>query len=48
MVDHPADTPCTNDREASTASGKIPTERVSAVSLLSNPLYGEIAIVRLA
>ena len=48
MVDHPADTPCTNDGEASTASGKIPTEWVSPVSLLSNPLYGEISLPVLA
>ena len=48
MVDHPADTPCTNDGEASTALEKIPTEWVSSVSLLSNPLYGEISLPVLA
>ena len=48
MIDHPADTPCTNDGEASTASGKIPTEWVSPVSLLSNPLYGEVSLPVLA
>ncbi len=48
MRDHPTDSPCTKDGEASTASGKIPTEWVSSVSLLSNPLYGEISLPVLA
>jgi hypothetical protein len=29
MVDHPMDTPCTNDGEPATAPGRIPTERLS-------------------
>jgi hypothetical protein len=48
MGDHPMDTPCTNDGEPSTAPGKIPTERFSPVSLLSNPLYGELSLPVLA
>jgi hypothetical protein len=48
MIDHPMDTPCTNDGEASTAPVKIPTECLSPVSLLSNQLYGEISLPVLA
>ncbi len=48
MVDHPMDIPCTNDGEPSTAPGRIPTEQVSPVSLLSNPLYGEMSLPVLA
>src|SRR5258708_39997931 len=48
MVDHPMDTPCTNDGEPSTAPGRIPTERLSPVSLLSNPLYGQLSLPGLA
>src|SRR5216117_2334739 len=48
MVDHPTETPCINDGEASNASGKIPTEWVSPVSLLSNSLNCEISLPVLA
>jgi DNA-directed RNA polymerase specialized sigma24 family protein len=48
MIDHPMDTHCTNDGEPSTAPGGIPTERLSPVSLLSNPLYGEMSLPVLA
>jgi DNA-directed RNA polymerase specialized sigma24 family protein len=48
MVYHPMDTPCTNDGKPSTAPGRIPTERLSPVSLLSNPLYGEMSLPLLA
>jgi DNA-directed RNA polymerase specialized sigma24 family protein len=48
MVDHPMDTPCTNDGEPSTAPGRIHTERLSPVSLLSNSLYGELSLPVLA
>jgi hypothetical protein len=48
MIDHPMDTPGTNDGEPSAAPGRIPTERVSPVSLLSNPLYGEMSLPVLA
>ena len=48
MVDHPMDTPYTNDGEPSAAPGRIPTERLSPVSLLSNPLYGELSLPVLA
>jgi hypothetical protein len=38
MVNHLMDAPCTNDGEASTPAGKIPTEWFSPVSDLSNPV----------
>jgi hypothetical protein len=44
MIDHPMDTPCTNDGEASNAPVKISTECLSPVSLLSNQLYGEMSL----
>jgi hypothetical protein len=48
MVDHSTDTPCTNGTEPYTAPGTIPTEWFSPVSLLSNPLNGEISLPVLA
>jgi hypothetical protein len=45
MVNHLMDAPCTNDREASTPAGKIPTEWFSPVSDLSNPLISEVRSV---
>jgi hypothetical protein len=48
MVDHPMDTPCTNDGEPSAAPGRIPTERFAPVSLPSNPLYSEMSLPALA
>jgi DNA-directed RNA polymerase specialized sigma24 family protein len=48
MVNHLMDAPCTNDGEASTPAGKIPTEWVSPVSDLSNPLNSEISLPVLA
>ena len=48
MIDHPMDTHCTNEGEPSTAPGRIPSEHLSPVSLLSNPLYGEMSLPVLA
>ncbi len=48
MVDHPMDTPYTNDGEPSTAPGKIPTERLSPISFLPNPPCCEISLPVLA
>jgi hypothetical protein len=48
MVDHPMETLYTNDGEPSTAPGRIPTERVSRDSLLSNSLYAEMGLPVLA
>jgi hypothetical protein len=48
MVDHPMKTPCTNDGESSTASGRNPTERLSPISLLSNALNGDMSLPVLA
>jgi hypothetical protein len=38
----------TNDREPSTAPGSVPTEQLSPVSFLTNPLYGEMSLPVLA
>jgi hypothetical protein len=43
MIDHLMNTPYTNDGEPSAAPEGIPTERLSPVSLLSNPLYSEMS-----
>jgi hypothetical protein len=48
MIDNPMDIACTNDGEPTTAPGGIPTERVSPVSFLSNPLNSEISLPVLA
>jgi DNA-directed RNA polymerase specialized sigma24 family protein len=48
MRDRPMDTPYTNDGAPSTAPEGIPTEHLSPVSLLSNPLYGETSLPVLA
>ena len=48
MVDHPMDTPYTNDGEPSTATERVPTERFSRVSLLSNPQCCEMSLPVLA
>jgi hypothetical protein len=48
MIGHQTDPPWTKDGEPSTAPGKIPTKCVSPVSLLSNPLNGEISLPVLA
>jgi hypothetical protein len=48
MINHPTDTACTNDGEPSAAPERIPTEWVSPVSLLSNPLNSEMSLPVLA
>jgi hypothetical protein len=48
MIDHPMETPCTNNVKPSTAPGSVPTERLSPVFLLSNPLYAEMSLPVLA
>jgi hypothetical protein len=48
MVDHLMDTPGTNDREPFTVPERIPTERFTPVSHLSNTLCGEMSLPVLA
>jgi hypothetical protein len=48
MVDHLMKSPCTEDEEPSTAPESLPIEVLSPVSLLSNPLYSEMALPVLA
>jgi hypothetical protein len=48
MVNHPTDTACMNDGEPSKIAEDIPTEWVSPVSLLSNPLNSEMSLPVLA
>jgi DNA-directed RNA polymerase specialized sigma24 family protein len=48
MVDHPMDTPRPKDGKAFTFPGEIPTEWISPVSLLSNPLDSEMSLPVLA
>ena len=48
MVYQLIDTPGTNDSELFTVPERIPTERFSPVSPLSNPLYGEMSLPVLA
>ena len=44
MVDHPMDTSCTNDGELSTTPGRVPTERFSPITFLSDPRYVEMSL----
>jgi hypothetical protein len=44
MVDHPMDTSCTNDGELSTTPGRVPTERFSPITFLSDPRYAEMSL----
>jgi hypothetical protein len=48
MGDHLMDTPCTANGKPSSARGNIPTDRLSPVSFLSNPLFGEMSLPVLA
>jgi hypothetical protein len=47
MVDHPMDTPYTNE-ESSTAPRRVSAERLPLVSLLPNPLCCEMSLPELA
>jgi hypothetical protein len=48
MIDHPMDTPSTNEGAPSTAPKGIPSEHLSPASLLSNPPFGEMSLPVLA
>jgi hypothetical protein len=48
MGDHLMDTPCTDDGKPSITPESVPTERLSPVSFLPNPLYGEMSLPVLA
>jgi hypothetical protein len=48
MIYHPMDIPCTNNEKPSTAPGSAPTEQLSPVSFLTNPLCGEMSLPVLA
>jgi hypothetical protein len=48
MIDHPMDIPGTNNGKPSTAPGSVPTEQLSPVSFLTNPLCGEMSLPVLA
>jgi len=48
MGGYSRDTPCINDREASTAHGSVTTEQFSPDAFLSNPLCSEMSLSVLA
>jgi hypothetical protein len=48
MIDHLLDTPGTNNGKPFTVPERIPTERLSPVSFLTNPMCGEMSLSVLA